>query len=63
MDIKTATEEARKRYLPLEGIVAVSHDGARIIFYVETEADVGKVPRMFMGYPCTAVVIGRLTRL
>jgi hypothetical protein len=62
-DIQTATEMARKKYLPMNGIIAVSNDGYNIIFYVEKEEDARRVPASFMGYRCIAMVIGKLMKL
>jgi hypothetical protein len=61
--IEAAVEEARRKFLPLKGVVAVSHDGYNIIFYVETEEDARKIPATFMGYRCITRVIGKLMRL
>jgi hypothetical protein len=61
--IEAATEMARIKFLPMKGIVAVSHDGYNIIFYVETEEDARKIPATFMGYRCITRVIGKLMKL
>ena len=59
MRIEEAVSLAKTEYLRIPGIVGVGHDGRNLIFYVETEADVGKVPGSFAGYPVRYVISGR----
>jgi hypothetical protein len=49
ISIEEAVSQAVKEFLPLEGVVGVSHANGRIIFYVEREEDKAKDPIIIQG--------------
>lgn len=61
--IQEAASMARRQYLQVEGIVAVSHVDNMLVFYVESEEDRAKVPPALYGYPVTVKVVGRVRLL
>lgn len=56
--IEEAVAQAKRQYLPIPGVVGVGRMNNTIVFYVETEADIGKVPTVYAGYPTTVKVTG-----
>jgi len=58
--IQEAVAQAKREFLPVEGIVAVSFVDNVIVVYVETEADRGKVPPSYLGFPVQVRVVGRV---
>lgn len=64
LTVEQALAEATRLYLGVPGVVGVSRVGNTIVFYVETQADVSKVPSVsFYGYPVRVVVVGRVRPL
>lgn len=61
--IQEAVAQAKREFLPVEGIVAVSWIGNTIIFYVETPADAAKVPPVYMGYVTMTKITGPIRTL
>ena len=60
ISIEEAVSQAVKEFLPLEGVVGVSHANGRIIFYVEREEDKARIPSSYKGFPAEVRVIGRI---
>jgi len=59
MRIEEAVSLAKSQYLRIPGIIGIGHDGKSLIFYVEKEEDINKVPGIFSGFPVKVVVSGR----
>jgi hypothetical protein len=52
--------EAKRVFLAMRGVVAVSRRGNVIVVYVEDEEAARLIPREFMGLPVEVRVIGRV---
>ena len=63
ISIEQAVSMARRQYLAVPGIVAVSRIGNTIVFYVERPEDAAKVPRTYAGYPVAVKVTGPVVTL
>jgi hypothetical protein len=61
--ILEAVVQAKREFLPIEGVVGVGSVDNTIVFYVETEADRAKLPTMYMGFPVVTRVVGRVRLL
>lgn len=61
MNIREVVSIAKRELLPIDGVVAVSHEDNYLIVYVETEDVIRRLPSTFYGYPVQFKVIGRIT--
>jgi hypothetical protein len=60
ISIEEAVSQAAIEFLPLKGVVGVSHADGRIIFYVEGEEDKAKIPSSYKWFPVEVRIIGRI---
>jgi hypothetical protein len=60
MSFNEVLESAKREFLQLPGVVAVSGRDNTIIVYVETEDDVRRIPSTYRGYPVVTRVVGRI---
>jgi hypothetical protein len=61
--IEEAVARAKREFLPIKGIVAVSWMNHTILFYVETPQDAAKVPPSYYGYPTMVKITGPIVTL
>jgi ribosomal protein S5 len=61
--IEEAVAQAKREFLPVKGIVAVSWMNRTIVFYVETPQDAAKVPPSYYGYPTMVKITGPIVTL
>jgi len=61
--IEEAVAQAKREFLPVKGIVAVSWMNRTIVFYVETPQDAAKVPSSYYGYPTMVKITGPIVTL
>jgi hypothetical protein len=63
LTIEEAVAQAKREFLPVKGIVAVSWINRTIVFYVETPQDAAKVPSSYYGYPTIVKITGPVVTL